>query len=204
MTTDDGSSRSQADVHDRVRMDIARWDARQLENTLNEFLVRPFIQFNYGPQEKYPRVKLTISEPEDLKAFVDALIPRRSWSAGAGIGGQDRFGLAEPENGAAVLSPSNSFSAFSPAPALNREQLALNRSQDDEIDVMASEAMAGWEQTGDAFTSPVLQLAKDVGSFEEFLARLPDLQKTLEPAAFVEQLAMLSFKARTLGDANDG
>jgi phage gp29-like protein len=75
MTTDDGSSRSQADVHDRVRMDIARWDARQLENTLNEFLVRPFIQFNYGPQEKYPRVKLAISEPEDLKAFVDALIP---------------------------------------------------------------------------------------------------------------------------------
>ncbi|HEN3689932.1 TPA: DUF935 domain-containing protein [Klebsiella pneumoniae] len=205
MTTDDGSSRSQADVHDRVRMDIARWDARQLENTLNEFLVRPFIQFNYGPQEKYPRVRLTISEPEDLKAFVDALIPL----VDRGLRVQesevrDKFGLAEPENGAAVLSPSNSFSAFSPAPALNREQLALNRSQDDEIDVMASEALKDWEQTGDAFTSPVLQLAKDAGSFEEFLARLPDLQKTLEPAAFVEQLAMLSFKARTLGDANDG
>ncbi|HHT3820461.1 TPA: DUF935 domain-containing protein, partial [Klebsiella oxytoca] len=205
MTTDDGSSRSQADVHDRVRMDIARWDARQLENTLNEFLVRPFIQFNYGPQEKYPRVKLAISEPEDLKAFVDALIPL----VDRGLRVQesevrDRFGLAEPENGAAVLSPSNSFSAFSAAPALNREQLALNRSQDDEIDVMASEALKDWEQTGDAFTSPVLQLAKDAGSFEEFLARLPDLQKTLEPAAFVEQLAMLSFKARTLGDANDG
>ena len=58
---------------------------------------------------------------------------------------------------------------------------------------------------GNGYTNePVLQLAKDVGSFEEFLARLPDLQKTLEPAAFVEQLAMLSFKARTLGDANDG
>ena len=205
MTTDDGSSRSQADVHDRVRMDIARWDARQLENTLNEFLVRPFIQFNYGPQEKYPRVKLAISEPEDLKAFVDALIPL----VDRGLRVQesevrDKFGLAEPENGAAVLSPSNSFSAFSPAPALNRERLALNREQDDEIDVMASEALKDWEQTGDAFTSPVLQLAQEAGSFEEFLARLPDLQKTLEPAAFVEQLAMLSFKARILGDANDG
>ena len=69
---------------------------------------------------------------------------------------------------------------------------------------MVSEALKDWEQSGDAFTSPVLQLAKDVGSFEEFLARLPDLQATLEPAAFVEQLAMLSFKARTLGDASDG
>ena len=205
MTTDDGSSRSQADVHDRVRMDIARWDARQLENTLNEFLVRPFIQFNYGPQEKYQRVKLSISEPEDLKAFVDALIPL----VDRGLRVQesevrDRFGLAEPENGATVLSPSNSFSAFSSAPALNRERLALNRAQDDEIDVMANEALKDWEQTGSAFTSPVLQLAQEVASFDEFLARLPDLQKTLEPAAFVEQLAMLSFKARSLGDANDG
>ncbi|HBR2608847.1 TPA: DUF935 domain-containing protein [Klebsiella pneumoniae] len=205
MTTDDGSSRSQADVHDRVRMDIARWDARQLENTLNEFLVRPFIQFNYGPQEKYPRVKLTISEPEDLKAFVDALIPL----VDRGLRVQesdvrDRFGLAEPEQGAAVLSPSNSFTTFSAAPALNRERLALNRAQDDEIDAMVSEGLKDWEQTGSSFTSPVLQLAQEVGSFDEFLARLPDLQKTLEPAAFVEQLAMLSFKARSLGDANDG
>lgn len=205
MTTDDGSSRAQADVHDRVRMDIVKWDARQLENTLNEFLVRPYIQFNYGPQERYPLVKLPISEPEDLKAFVDALIPLID----RGLRVQeseirDKFGLAEPEKDASILAPSNSFSAYSMAPALNREQLALNRSQDDEIDLMVSEALKDWEQTGDAFTSPVLQLAKEVASYEEFLARLPDLQKTLEPAAFVEQLAMLSFKARALGEAKDG
>ncbi|CAM4198020.1 DUF935 domain-containing protein [Pluralibacter gergoviae] len=205
MTTDDGSSRAQADVHDRVRMDIAKWDARQLENTLNEFLVRPFIQFNYGPQERYPLVRLPISEPEDLKAFVDALIPLID----RGLRVQesevrDKFGLAEPEKDANVLAPANSFTAFSPAPALNREQLALNRAQGDEIDAMVSEALSDWEQTGQAFTSPVLQLAQSVGSFDEFLSRLPDLQKTLEPSAFVEQLAQLSFKARALGDANDG
>ncbi|MFR5257801.1 MAG: hypothetical protein ACLTFW_22790 [Klebsiella pneumoniae] len=38
----------------------------------------------------------------------------------------------------------------------------------------------------------------------EFLARRRPAEDVLEPAAFVEQLAMLSFKARTLGDANDG
>ncbi|MEW5101727.1 DUF935 family protein, partial [Serratia marcescens] len=75
MTTDNGSSQSQANVHDRVRMDIAKWDARQLENTLNEFLVRPFIMLNYGPQANYPKVCLRINEPEDLKAMVDAIIP---------------------------------------------------------------------------------------------------------------------------------
>ncbi|TCW05575.1 phage gp29-like protein [Raoultella sp. BIGb0138] len=205
MTTDDGSSRAQADVHDKVRMDIAKWDARQLENTLNEFLVRPYIQFNYGPQERYPLVKLPISEPEDLKSFVDALIPLID----RGLRVQeseirDKFGLAEPEKDANILAPSNSFSAFTPAPALNRERIALNRSQEDEIDLMVNDALKDWEQTGDAFTSPVLQLAQEVTSYEEFLARLPDLQKTLEPAEFVQQLAMLSFKARVLGDSHDG
>ncbi|SQC19658.1 Uncharacterised protein [Klebsiella pneumoniae] len=39
---------------------------------------------------------------------------------------------------------------------------------------------------------------------KSFWARLPDLQKTLEPADFVQQLAMLSFKARVLGDSHDG
>ncbi|WP_353613023.1 DUF935 domain-containing protein [Mangrovibacter phragmitis] len=205
MTTDNGSSRAQADVHDRVRMDIVNWDARQLADTLNEFLVRPFIQFNYGPQENYPRIKMSVSEAEDLKSFVEALTPlidRGMKIQESEI--RDRFGLAEPEDGAAVLVPESTFTAFSPAPALNREHIALNRSQEDDIDVMVSEAMKDWEQTGDAFTSPVLQLAKDVGSYEEFLARLPELQQSLKPDEFVQQLALLSFKARALGDANDG
>ncbi|MEB6425741.1 DUF935 domain-containing protein [Citrobacter freundii] len=204
MTTDNGSSRAQADVHDRVRMDIAHWDARQLENTLNEFLVRPFIQFNFGAQENYPRVKMLISEPEDLKAFVDALIPL----VDRGMKVQesevrDKFGLAEPETGASVLAPTGSFTTFNTPPALNREQLALNRSQEDDIDALVAEGLKDWEKTGDAFTSPVLQLANEVDTFEEFLARLPELQKTLEPDDFAQQLAMLSFKARALGDAKD-
>ncbi|MBJ8914158.1 DUF935 domain-containing protein, partial [Citrobacter freundii] len=60
MTTDDGSSRAQAEVHNGVRMDIAKWDAWQLSNTLSEFLVRPYVDMNYGPQEHYPRVVLRI------------------------------------------------------------------------------------------------------------------------------------------------
>ncbi|WP_078000356.1 DUF935 domain-containing protein [Edwardsiella tarda] len=205
MTTDNGSSRSQADVHDRVRMDIARWDARQLADTLNEFLVRPFIQFNYGPQAHYPRIEMRISEPEDLKAFVDALTPlidRGMRVQESEI--RDKFGLAEPEAGASVLAPTSTFTAFTPAPAMNREQITLNRSQEDEIDALVTEGLKEWDRVGDAFTSPVLQLANDVDSFDEFLSRLPELQQSLAPDDFVQQLALLSFKARALGDTNDG
>ncbi len=54
MTTDDGSSRAQATVHNEVRLDIAKWDARQLEATINEYLVKPFIVLNWGVQKAYP------------------------------------------------------------------------------------------------------------------------------------------------------
>jgi phage gp29-like protein len=137
MTTDNGSSRSQADVHDRVRMDIARWDARQLENTLNEFLVRPFIIMNYGPQDAYPRVVLRLSEPEDLKMLVDALIPLIDRGMEVQMSEvRDKFGLSEPEKGAAMLVPSSQ--ALQPALAMNRERVALNRSQWDDIDLMVT------------------------------------------------------------------
>jgi phage gp29-like protein len=202
MTTDNGSSRSQADVHDRVRMDIARWDARQLENTLNEFLVRPFVIMNYGPQDAYPRVVLRLSEPEDLKMLVDALIPLIDRGMEVQMSEvRDKFGLSEPEKGAAMLVPSSQ--ALQPALAMNRERVALNRSQWDDIDLMVDDAMRDWQRTGDAFTSPVLQLAREADSFEAFLAGLPELQKTLEPDEFVTQLAQLCFKARTLGDVSD-
>lgn len=74
MTTDDGSSMSQAQVHDQVRRDILRADARQLSATLNRDLVRPFVDFNFGPPAAgYPLLLHPVLEPEDTKLLVDAL-----------------------------------------------------------------------------------------------------------------------------------
>lgn len=207
MTTDNGSSRSQADVHDRVRMDIARWDARQLENTLNEYLVIPFIVLNYGPQEHYPRVKLPINEPEDLKALVDALVPlidRGLKIQASEI--RDKFGLAEPEADAEILLPANTQAA-QPVIALNHarsaQHLALNRSSESEIDELTAEGVSDWQRVGPAFTNPVLELAASCTDYSEFIARLPELRDTLDASAFVEQMAQLCFEARALGDVSD-
>nr|WP_284521082.1 DUF935 family protein [Shigella boydii] len=71
MTTDNGSSRSQADVHNQVRMDIVRWDARQLANTLNEYgaaLHRGQLRATGA----LPPCCSAYSEAEDLKALTDA------------------------------------------------------------------------------------------------------------------------------------
>ncbi|HGX3211361.1 TPA: DUF935 family protein, partial [Serratia marcescens] len=88
---------------------------------------------------------------------------------------------------------------------LNREQLALNReSAPDDIDLLANEGINDWQRVGTAFTNPVLALVNEVGSYDEFLARLPELQASLDASEFIEGLTQLCFKARGLGDMNDG
>lgn len=122
MTSDDGSSLSQAQVHNDVRLDIVQADARQVSNTLNRDLVRPFVDLNHGPQAAYPRVVVAYDEPEDTAALVDALaklVPLGLRVEASGV--RDRLGLPDPAAGAGVelLGPA-------PAPALNR---ARNRAE---------------------------------------------------------------------------
>jgi phage gp29-like protein len=61
LTTEVGSSGSLAAgvVHDGVRMDIVRADARSLASTINRDLVRPLTALNFGPDVKQPVFKFT-------------------------------------------------------------------------------------------------------------------------------------------------
>ena len=106
MTADDGSSRAQAEVHDAVRGDILRSDARQLADTLNRDLVRPFIDLNHGPREQYPRLLLPVNEPEDIRALAEALeklVPLGLRVEASVI--RDKLGLPDPAAGAELLGP---------------------------------------------------------------------------------------------------
>lgn len=98
MTADSGSSRSQAEVHDEVRRDILRADARQLSATLNRDLVRPFVDLNYGPPPNgYPLLLHPVLEPEDTKLLVEALaklVPMGLEVEASVI--RDKLGLPDP------------------------------------------------------------------------------------------------------------
>lgn len=222
MTSDNGSSNSQAQVHDEVRMDIAKWDARQLEATINDQLVKPYIILNWGVQEHYPRVRIKIDEPEDLKMLVDSLAPMID--RGMKVSAKqilDKFGLKPAEDDDELLAPQGTLTTVAPlsAPpaeqglngsALNRytRPAAMNRTQinmDTDIDDMTDEAMADWvEVGGDEFMDPILKAVESVSSFEEFQKMLPVLQKNLTAEQFTEQLARMMFQSRALGDVNDG
>jgi phage gp29-like protein len=53
-----GLGSGQAQVHNEVRGDIERADAKLLAATLNRDLVVPMVILNRGVRDKYPRLKI--------------------------------------------------------------------------------------------------------------------------------------------------
>lgn len=107
MTSKDGSSYGQAKIHDKVRIDIAQADGRQLGRTVNRDLIRWFVAFNFGPQPAYPKVEWPITEPDDLDAMSNAvarLVPFGLKVRQDEI--RDRFGFSEPQPDDELLTPS--------------------------------------------------------------------------------------------------
>ncbi|MGD1469006.1 DUF935 domain-containing protein [Vibrio harveyi] len=208
MTADNGSSQSQANVHNEVRMDIAKWDARQLEACVNEYLVKPYIILNWGVQKSYPRVSIKVPEPEDLKMLVDSLKPMiESGMRVSAAEVREKFSLREPKDDEELLMPSALVAMQAmPATGLNRNRLAFNRvskSAEQEMDEMTNQAMDEWEEMGGEFMNPIIKLANESQDYDAFLAQLPKLQEELGAEGFVEQMAQYMFQMRGYGDVKD-
>lgn len=69
MTAENGSSLGQAKVHNEVRHDIGRSDARQTASSLNRDLIEPLVAMNFGPQQVYPQLQLEMAESDDLRSI---------------------------------------------------------------------------------------------------------------------------------------
>jgi phage gp29-like protein len=215
MTSDDGSSQAQAKVHDDVRTDILIADAKQLENTLNRDLIKPFIDLNFGPQENYPRVQLPVPEPEDTNLLVtalEALVPLGLEVDEAEV--RNKLGLRDPAKGAKLLGSSGKDNQNkNQKTAMNHMcgcslcddlETARNREQQlDALDELEQEAMGDWQQQMQPVIDPIQKLANECENYEEFQARLPELQDKMDSTKIIEELAKQTFKARGLGDVKD-
>lgn len=202
MSAEDGSSNAQAQVHNEVRLDICRADIRQIEATINSQVIEPFIKLNYGIQEKYPRVKFPMAEPEDLTALtagLKELIPFGLHVPSSQI--REKFGLREPQEGEEVLKASAPTE-----PQTNNNQnktVALNSQQHsvtDELEEIQDEA-ADWDEQLRPVLSPLQQLVESSANEAEFLEGLPYLLQDTNANELIESLAKAAFKARGVGDA---
>ncbi|MEI6897879.1 MAG: DUF935 domain-containing protein [Psychromonas sp.] len=226
MTSDNGSSQSQATVHNEVRKDIIKWDARQLANTLNQYLVKPFIDMNFGAQQHYPSIEITLEEAEDTKAWVDALVPLIDRGLKVQMSDvRDKMGLSDPDSKSELLYPEGSLLPVADEKGNTEKPMALNHQQSPlnsplnlainsqslnkqidsnaEMDRLTQQALDEWEEIGEPILNPVLTLAQSSISFEAFSAALPQLADELGASEFIEQLTVLCWQARALGDATD-
>lgn len=115
----DGASSTNAlgNVHNEVRMDLRDSDALQVAKTLSRDLVYPIAVLNGLASDwaRCPRLKFNTQEPEDLKAYSEALpalvnmgfkVPRM-WA-------QERLAIPEPEANEDVLLPAGTPAAAPP------------------------------------------------------------------------------------------
>ncbi len=70
LTTEQGDVGSQAlgKVHDEVRRDITVADAKRLAEVINRDVIRPLVDYNFGPQKSYPTLVLQTDEAPDVSA----------------------------------------------------------------------------------------------------------------------------------------
>jgi phage gp29-like protein len=191
MTADDGSSQSQAQVHDEVRGDIRDADALQLAATINRDLIRAFVDLNFGPQPDYPKFKFVIEEPEDLveKATRDGNLAKNAgvrfsakyFEREYGFQPGDIIGVGVPaqETDAAAAAdgaPSDKSEKSDKSDALNR---ALNAESADLFpDQLAVDAFArGF--TPDAMRGMMARVLKPVFDLVEQGAYLSTIQEKL-------------------------
>jgi len=197
------------EAQQEVRRDILRSDVRQLMNTLNRDLVRPFIDLNFGPQPAYPRILLQVTEPEDLDVLsqvLERLVPLGLDVETSVI--RDKLGLPDPPEGAKVLGPSGAGPAVPalsrarhPCPhcgtAINRVETAAREADEDELG-RAAEALAGeWERLLGPRVERLIALAEETGDLVTFRDRLAELLDEAPPAR--EALARAGFTANLLG-----
>ncbi len=117
MTSDDGSSLGQAKIHNEVRLDILRADCKQLAATINRDLIRPFVDLNFGPQERYPLIQLPVPDPEDVAALATALgtlVPLGLKVKQAEI--REKIGLSDPADDDDLLTAPSAAPPAEPEP----------------------------------------------------------------------------------------
>ncbi|MBE0691518.1 MAG: DUF935 domain-containing protein [Aquamicrobium sp.] len=224
MSTDDGASLSQAKVHEEVRHDIARADARQTSVTANRDLIRAFVDLNFGPQDRYPTMVIPIVESEDVKALAEVV--ERLVNLGMEIGAdaaRERIGFEKPEPGAVLLRPSRSIpapSAEEETPPPGKETARLAKAcphcgghhalaaeevgEQDELDLLVEEALSHWQADIDPLLEPLRRLVETARDYDELRAGLERLTFGEAGAQLVARLATLGMKARGLGDTGRG
>ncbi len=197
-----------------MRGDILAADARQLTATLNRDLARPFIDLNFGPQQRYPRITLPITQPEDtaaLTAALEKLVPLGLPVQASLV--RDKLGIPDPQHGALLLHPPETRALdrtaaaaagtrrFRAATAMQMLRAASAAAQSpslppaDIVDDLADEALEDWEEQTRPLVEQIERLLDQADDLADFRARLSRFIDSLDVNTLTEMLSRAGFAA---------
>ncbi|MBF0168786.1 MAG: DUF935 family protein [Alphaproteobacteria bacterium] len=198
MTTDNGSSRSQAQVHDGVKNDVIKTDNDLLCDSFNDGPVRWIVEWNF-PGAAIPRVWRDDSDGEDLdkRAERDKKLHETGWGldqeAVERVYGPGYVPVQAAGQAVAKVDPAQTDTAFAEADPIMPD--AIDRSWQSYLDDQ-------WEEVTTPLVDPIQKLADECQGYDEFLRRLPELIDSQDATALAEVLARLTFQTRAA--ANGG
>ena len=187
-----------------VRQDILKADVRQLEQTLNRDLVIPYVNFNFGRQEKYPKLRIKYVEPKNVQLIVDSvtkLVP-----LGFKVKAQEMhalLGLSSPEKDDEVLTAPAAYEPM--MNAQNAGHIALNASdvtQSESDETVDDKTPDGFVEITDDIAAVIEKAADKATDFKSFEAELEKLVSGWDAEKIARTMAIAFFKARAEGDAN--
>lgn len=225
LTAQEGKTGSQAlgAVHNEVRLDIRKADAKQVAATLTRDLNYPLLAINFGdiPPHRVPRFEFDVFEPEDVAAFATHY-PKLA-SAGVKIPVSyitRKLRIPEPVDGEDVLKTAAPAVQPAPAPAPGegsgdrqrdeaRARHALATQQPparDALDDLVDDALSDWQPAIEQMLEPIMaeirEAAADGATPEQLKTRLAELLPRVPADKLAETLARAAFVARLAGEAD--
>lgn len=146
------------------------------------------------------RSKLGLSEPEAGEELLAP--PRQAPAPDRPEPDADDDQRAKPQTKAAKLSAACHCPSCGGTATLAAGDATAAADQD-ELDSLVTEALVDWEELVDPLLKPLRAAIARASSFEELLAMMPQLAAEQDGTKFADALALLSAKARGLGDAKD-
>jgi phage gp29-like protein len=206
LTTDQGASGSlaQAKVHDEVRADLMRADARALAATLKRDLIAPLIALNL-PDAPLPHITLMVEEPEDMVALADQiakLVPLGVPIPQAWV--RERWGIPdaapdEPVLGAPAIPPAPPDTTGQAEQVAHAAAAATDPTPIDlQTDRMEQEAAPAWGQIMDTIKRIVAEAQSLEQLRDALLAAYGDL-----PTEQLAEIMAMGFAAADLAGRFD-
>jgi phage gp29-like protein len=217
LTGGEGEHGTQAlgNVHNELRHDLLKSDARQLAGTIKRDLIYPICAINKGlaDMSRCPSLVFDTQEAEDVKLYADS-IPKlvgmrikRGWA-------HQKLKIPEADEGDEdILVVPRGELAVPPeerpaeTPPVKKAKLRAQAGADqadtpDPLDELAADMLAQWQEGMGELVDPVQAALASAGSFEGFSQALDAGLAQIQPGKLVELLARGTFAARIWGRLN--